>query len=86
MEVDGWAEYRRYLIATLERLEASVTTLNQRLDDFRHDGNAEVSRLREEMNALRIEFGMQKVRTSLLGAAAGSVPPVVVAIIWYLTR
>ena len=96
-EVESWAEYRIHLIRTLERLEEAINALSKKIDMATKDGNADLSRVRDDLRgecqklskeivALQIEFSMQKVRVGLLGAAAGSVPAIVAAIIWFVTR
>lgn len=85
-ELESWSEYRMWLIKTLERLELSIQDLGSKVDGVRKDGDGDVSKLRSELADLRAEFREQKVRTGFLGAAAGSIPPIVMAIIWYLTN
>ena len=60
---------------TLERLERDIQTLDGKLDA-----------LRQQITELNVEFSMQKIRIGFLGAAAGSIPMLVVALIWWLTK
>lgn len=45
-----------------------------------------VNELRNQVAALRTDIETQRVRTGLLGAAAGAIPGIIAAIIWYATR
>jgi hypothetical protein len=75
VEVESWELYRKYLLATLERLESDIKGLDRKIDG-----------LRDQITVLNTEFSMQKIRIGLLGAAAGSVPAMIAAVIWLVAR
>jgi len=90
LDVEGWGEYRKLVISTLERLEAAIKELRGLIDTIRQDGSKEISatrdELRTELTNLKVEFSMQKVRISFIGAIAGSVPGLIAAIVWWLSH
>lgn len=97
VEVESWGEYRKLVIGTLERLEASIKELRSLIDSFRQDGRNEMAQTREELrreleeerkarSQLEIEFSMQKVRIGFLGAASGAIPGLIAALVWYLSH
>jgi len=45
--IEGWTEYRRLILAELERLSNQVTRVETKLDDFRTD---ELHKLRQEFS------------------------------------
>lgn len=75
VEVESWELYRKYLLATLERLESDIKGLDKKIDG-----------LKDQITKLEVEFSMQRVRIGWLGAASGSIPMMIAALIWFLTR
>ncbi len=69
-DIESWTEYRLLIVTTLERLESAILKLRETVDQFRKDDRAEVDKLRAEVVALRIEFGMQRIKIAVIGAAA----------------
>lgn len=45
-----------------------------------------INELNHQVASLRTDIETQKVRTGLLGAAAGAVPGLIAALIWYINR
>lgn len=83
MDTESWSDYRIFLIRTLERLEALIRELEKKIDDLRRDGSSEVARVRAELNDLKVDFAMQKVKVSIYGSLAGAG---ISALVSYLMR
>jgi hypothetical protein len=59
--IETWDEYRRLVLAELERISIAVVTVNDKLDRFHS----------EEISKLKIDVAMLQVKASLWGAGAG---------------
>lgn len=87
MEAEGWGEYRKLIISTLERLDNAIKALERELNLLRQDGHTQVAQVRADLVKLEIEFGMQKVRVALIGIVAGIVTSSIVgAIVSYIVK
>lgn len=66
-EVDerSWKEYRRLVVAELERIDKGLQQLNTKLDDALTDRDKAV-------NDIRVAVGMLQVKCGLWGALSGS--------------
>lgn len=64
----GFDEYRHLIMETLERLERGITAIDVKVDSLRT----------QEVEAIKIDVAMLKVRASIWGAIAGSVGGAVV--------
>ncbi len=58
---ESWGEYRRLILAELERISVDLKTLNDKLDQFRQD----------EISKIKIDIAMLKVKASGWGALGG---------------
>lgn len=58
----GFDEYRHLIMETLERLQRGITAIDVKVDSLRT----------QEVEALKIDVAMLKVRASIYGALAGS--------------
>lgn len=80
-DVESWVKYRIHLVNTLDRLDRDIIKVGDKVDAVEDGIRAELARLqreeigklRSEIIALQIEFGMQKVRVGLLASGAGAV-------------
>lgn len=83
MEMEGWSEYRKLVIGSIERLESAIKELRGLIDTLHRDGQSslvamrddlrrEIEQERRERTKLEIEFTMQKVRVGLIGSIAGA--------------
>ena len=61
VEEDGWREYRRMILAELERINQSVMALNLKLEKFHA----------EEISQLRVDIAMLQVKSGIWGGIAG---------------
>lgn len=83
METASWSEYRLYLVKALEGLEKLIKELESKIDALRREGIVDINTLRAEVNALKVDFAMQKVKVGLIGSVAGAV---ISALISYLMK
>lgn len=67
----GFDEYRHLIMETLERLQRGITAIDVKVDALRN----------QEVEALKIDVAMLKVRASLWGALAGCVGGAVVGVL-----
>jgi hypothetical protein len=87
MEVEGWGEYRKLILAELERLSRCIGDVDRKLDSFRGD---DMSKLRAEMAEIRL--GLATLRTTVdlksgvWGAIGGAIPAAIAALIWYVSK
>jgi hypothetical protein len=88
--MEGWSEYRKLVIGSIERLEAAIKELRALIDTLHRDGQASLILVRDELRKeleierkertrLEIEFSMQKVRVSLIASGAGAIVGGVIA-------
>lgn len=59
----GFDEYRHLIMETLERLQRGITAIDVKVDLLRT----------QEVEALKIDVAMLKVRASIFGAIAGAI-------------
>lgn len=60
-EAGGWTEYRRLILSELERINAALHEIDEKIDD----------KLVAEVARLKVEVGMLQVRSGIWGAIAG---------------
>ena len=72
--VEGWQEYRRLVLAELERLDDAIKNLDEKLDKRDKEQDAKVSAINLELLTLRI-------KASIYGALAGAIFSTLVAIV-----
>lgn len=60
-DAGGWVEYRRLILSELERINAALHDINDKIDD----------RLVNEVAKLKVDIGMLQVRSGVWGAVAG---------------
>jgi hypothetical protein len=87
VEVEGWGEYRKLILAELERLSRCVGDVDRKLDSFRAD---EIGKLRAEMAKLELNVATMKttldLKSSVWGALGGAIPAALAALIWYMSK
>jgi hypothetical protein len=74
--LEGWTEYRKLILAELERLSASIHDTNRKIDEFRSDDIAQI----------KVEIAMLKVKAGAWGALAGLLPTLAALLIWLVTK
>ena len=72
--VESWQEYRRLVLAELERLDDAIKNLDEKLDKRDKEQDAKVSAINLELLTLRI-------KASIYGALAGAIFSTLVAIV-----
>ena len=70
----SWAEYRRLVLAELQRIDEGLLTINKKLDSNFADRDRQIG-------DLRVEMGMLKVKSSVFGALTGLAAALIVAFI-----
>lgn len=87
MEVEGWGEYRKLILAELERLSRCVGDVDRKLDGFRSD---EIGKLKLEIAALQLSVATLRttvdLKSGVWGAIGGAVPAAIAALAWYLSK
>lgn len=87
MEMEGWGEYRKLILAELERLSRCVGDVDRKLDAFRAD---DIGRVRNEMAELKLQIATLKttldIKSSVWGAVGGAIPAAIAAIVWYMAK
>lgn len=87
MEVEGWGEYRKLILAELERLSRCIGDVDRKLDGFRSD---EIGKLKTEITALQLSVATLRttldLKSSVWGALGGAVPAAIAALIWYVSK
>lgn len=98
--MDGWSEYKRLVIAELERLndcaKANATEIARLRGELQHEAALiRTETLRgaadaktdsdDELGALKTELAVIKVKAGLWGALAGAVPGVISLIAWLVS-
>lgn len=71
---DGWREYRRLIIAELERINSSIIEINKKMEAFRTD----------EISQIKVAIAMLQVKSGVWGAAAGLLVAVGAALLKYI--
>ncbi len=71
--VESWQEYRRLVLAELERLDVAIKNLDEKLDKRDKEQDAKVS-------AINLELLTLKIKASVYGALAGAIFSALVAI------
>lgn len=79
-DVDGWSEYRRLILAELERLSGLIGGLNTRIDSLRAD---EISGLRDRCTRLEVEL---RLKAGVWGAICGAIPALLAAAAMYYSK
>lgn len=87
MEVEGWGEYRKLILAELERLSRSIGDVDRKLDGFRSD---EIGKLKLEIAALQLGLATLRttvdIKSGVWGAIGGAIPAAIAAIAWFLSK
>jgi hypothetical protein len=73
-KTNQWDEYRRLVIAELERIDRSLGQINVKMDMTTEVRNKEIS-------SLRVEIAILKVKASIFGAACGLAASAIVPIV-----
>lgn len=77
---NGWHEYQRLVLSELRRLDSSVEKLGERIDQaVRHErGNRQLveNSTMEEVRRIALEVNTLKVKATIYGMLAGSIPAV----------
>ena len=71
--VESWQEYRRLVLAELERLDEAIKNLDKKLDERDKAQDVKVS-------AINMELLTLKIKASVYGALAGAIFSALVAI------
>lgn len=71
---DGWREYRRLILAELERINISINDINKKIEQFRSD----------EIAQIKVAIAMLQVKSGVWGAAAGLIVAVGAALLKYV--
>lgn len=77
-EASGWGEYRRLIMAELERLGLAIDNVDRKIDKFR---DKEIADIREKLADQRTEIGMLKVKAALIGLAFAAIPSIIATIV-----
>ena len=72
---DTWIEYRRLVLGELERLNATTTLLDRKLDELRNEIRSENDRrdaaTAAQISELKVSVAMLQVKSGLWGAGSG---------------
>jgi hypothetical protein len=71
---DGWREYRRLILAELERINKSIIEINKKMEQFRAD----------EISQIKVAIAMLQVKSGVWGAAAGLAVAIGAALLKYV--
>jgi len=74
---DGWDQYAKHVLAELQRLSTSYEANAEALNDTKME-------FIKEMQAVRVEIAMLKIKAGVWGLVAGAIPPVGVMLLWVL--
>ncbi len=86
---EGWGEYRKLVLAELERLSSQISKVDTKIDGLRIAVDVKIDDLREgeisrlraesarEIGKINAEIAVLKFKSGLWGAAAGLIPAVV---------
>lgn len=87
MEIEGWGEYRKLILAELERLSRSIGDVDRKLDGFRSD---EIGKLKLEITSLQLGLATLRttvdIKSGVWGAIGGAVPAAIAAVAWFLSK
>lgn len=72
---DGWNQYAKHVLAELQRLSSSSQTHAEVLNETKLE-------FIKEIQAIRIEIAMLKIKAGIWGLVAGAIPPIVIILIW----
>lgn len=77
---NGWNQYQRLVLSELRRLDGNVEKLGERIDNaVRHErGNRQLveNATMEEVRRIALEVNTLKVKATIYGMLAGSIPAV----------
>jgi hypothetical protein len=76
LQLEGWGEYRKLILAEIERLSAAVNDVNRKLDAFRAD----------DISGLKVDLAMLKVKAGVWGALGGLLSAIGAALIYVATK
>lgn len=87
MEIEGWGEYRKLILAELERLSRCIGDVDRKLDGFRSD---EIGKLKQEISTLQLGLATLRttvdIKSGVWGAIGGAVPAAIAAVAWFLSK
>jgi hypothetical protein len=72
----SWVEYKKLILAELERLSAGIASLNAKIDLMRSDDIAQI----------KAEVAVLKFKSGLWGAAFGAIPSAIAVIYIFATK
>lgn len=72
---DGWNQYAKHVLAELQRLSSSSQTHAEVLNETKLE-------FIKEIQAIRIEIAMLKIKAGIWGLVAGAIPPIAIILIW----
>jgi hypothetical protein len=75
IEYDGWNEWAKYVLKSIDRLECNINRLETKNSTDKNILLIEITELRKDMNSLKEEVIVLntsfKIKSSLWGAASG---------------
>lgn len=77
--LDNWPEYRRLVLAELERLNAAIIALDAKLDKREQDYNMKMAVVQTDLLTLKIKAG---IYGALAGGFFSTVVGIVTTLIW----
>jgi division protein CdvB (Snf7/Vps24/ESCRT-III family) len=72
---DGWDQYAKHVLAELQRLSSSSEAHAEALNDTKME-------FVKEMQAVRVEIAMLKMKAGVWGLVAGAIPPICMILLW----
>lgn len=87
-EANSWSDYRRYLLAELERLNAAQALLSAKIDNRASDIERKIeSVVIQDLTQVKIRVAMLEVRASIFGSIGGAVGgAIIAAVVAAMTR
>ena len=78
-ELDNWSEYRRLVLAELDRLNKAIELLDEKLDKRERERDAKDAARDRDLLTLKIKAG---IYGSLAGGILGALVTLITTIIW----
>lgn len=89
-DTNGFGEYRRLLLAELERLDKGIESLAARVDagdkDIRAALDEKVADVLVQIKNIEIQVATLNVKSGVWGAMGGAIPVAIGLLVWLLTR
>jgi ABC-type phosphate transport system auxiliary subunit len=89
-QYNGWNEWAKYVLKSIERLECNISRLEVKTNSDRDQLMIELSKIREETINLREELATLntsfKIKSSVWGAASGLIAVISLYLMQLLTR